>query len=60
MKEQNVTRATVTVHYDWSLLNDRDIRYKYALAQRNKFKALQEETEHKLRMTNMKISSTPL
>ena len=34
-----------TVHYDWSLLNNRDIRDKYALALSNKFDALQEKTE---------------
>ena len=34
-----------TVHYDWPLLNDKDIRDKYALTLRNKFDALQEKTE---------------
>ena len=32
-------------HYDWSLLNNRDIRDKYTLTQRNKFDALQEISE---------------
>ena len=30
-----------TVYYDWSLLNNRDIRDKYTLTLRNKFNALQ-------------------
>ena len=34
-----------TIHYDWALLNNRDIRDKYALAQRNKYDALPEKTE---------------
>ena len=33
------------VHYDWSLLNNRDSRDKYTLPQRNKFDALQEITK---------------
>ena len=41
----NATRTITTVHYDWSLLNNRDIRDKYALSLRNKFDALQEKTE---------------
>ena len=44
-QRKNVTRTTTTVHYDWALLNNRDIRDKYALALRNKFEALQEKTE---------------
>ena len=43
---KNATRITTsTVHYDWALLNNRDIRNKYALALRNKFYAQQEKTE---------------
>ena len=42
---RNATRTTTTVHYDWALLNNRDIRDKYALALRNKYDALQEKTE---------------
>ena len=34
----NTIRSTTTVHYDWSLLNNRDIRDRYALT-------LQEKTE---------------
>ena len=36
---------TTTVHYDYSLLNNRDIRDKYGLTLRNKFDALQEKSE---------------
>ena len=43
--QKNATRTTTTVHYDWALLNNRDIRDKYALALRNKFDALQDKTE---------------
>ena len=32
-------------HYYWTLLNNRDIRDKYALTQKNEFDALQEKTE---------------
>ena len=42
---RNTTRTTTTVHYDWSLLNNRDIRDKYALTLRNKSDAQQEKTE---------------
>ena len=37
----NATRATTTIHYDWALLNNKDIRDKYVIALRNKFDALQ-------------------
>ena len=43
---KNATRATTTVHNDWSLLNNRDIRHKYVLTLRNKFDALQETVTH--------------
>ena len=43
--QKNATRTTTTVHYDWALLNNWDIRYKYALALRNKYDAQQEKTE---------------
>ena len=39
----NVARTTTTVYYDWSLLNNRDIRYTLTL--RNKSDALQEISE---------------
>ena len=42
---KNVTRTTTTVHYDWALVTNRNIRDKYALALRNKYNALQEKTE---------------
>ena len=34
---RNVARTTTTVHYDWSLLNNRYIRDKYTLTLRNKY-----------------------
>ena len=37
--------ATVTIHYDWSLLNNWDISDKYMLSLRNKFDALQDISE---------------
>ena len=42
---RKTTLTTTTVHYDWSLLNNREIRDKYMLTPRNKFDALQENTE---------------
>ena len=42
---KNATRTATTKHYDWALLNNRDIRDKYALELRNRFEALQEKTE---------------
>ena len=41
---KNDTRTATTKHYDWALLNNRDIRDKYVVALRNKFGALQEKT----------------
>ena len=43
--QRNATRTVTTIHSDWALLNNRDIRDKYVLALRNKFFALQEKTE---------------
>ena len=43
--QKNVTQTTTTIHYDWALLNNRNIRDRYAIALRNKFDALQEKTE---------------
>ena len=40
--QKNATRAT-TIHYDWVLLNNRDIRDKYTFALRNTYDALQEQ-----------------
>ena len=42
---KNATRNPTTIHYDWNLLNNKDIRDKYALALRKKFDAHQEKTE---------------
>ena len=42
---KNVTWRTTTVHYDWALFNNRDIRDKYALTLRNKYDARKEKTE---------------
>ena len=42
---KNATRKATTNHYDWALLNNRDIRDKYALELRNRFEALQEKVE---------------
>ena len=42
---KNATRTTTTIHYDWALLNNKDIRDKYEIALRNKLDALQEKTE---------------
>ena len=39
------TRTATTKHYDGNLLNNRDIRDKYALELRNRFETLQEKTE---------------
>ena len=40
-------RTVTTKHYDWALLNNRDIRDKYVLELRNRFETLQEKTEKK-------------
>ena len=42
---KNATRTATTKHYDWALLNNSDIRDKYVLELRNRFKTLQEKTE---------------
>ena len=42
---KNAKRTATTKHYDWALLNNRDIRDKYVLEWRNRFKTLQEKTE---------------
>ena len=44
-KKKNATRTATTKHYDWALLNNRDIRDKYVLELRNRFETLQEKTE---------------
>ena len=42
---KNATRTATTKHYDWTLLNNRDIRDKYVIELRNRFETLQEKTE---------------
>ena len=41
---KNATRTATTKHYDWALLNNRDIRGKYVVELRNRFET-QEKTE---------------
>ena len=43
--QRNAAKTTTTVHYNWSLLNNRDIRDEYILILTNKFVALQEISE---------------
>ena len=42
---KNATRTETTKHYNWALLNNRDIRDKYVLELKNRFETLQEKTE---------------
>ena len=42
---KNTTRTATTKHYDWALLNNRNISDKYVLELRNRFETLQEKTE---------------
>ena len=42
---KNAKQTATTKHYDWALLNNRDIKNKYVLELRNKFETLQEKTE---------------
>ena len=42
---KNATRTATTKHYDWALLNNRDIRDKYVVELRNRFETLKEKTE---------------
>ena len=39
------TRTATTKHYDWALLNNRNIRDKYVVELRNRFETLEEKTE---------------
>ena len=55
---KNATRTATTKHYDWALLNNRDIRDKYILELRNRFETLQEKEEKIPQTTNMRISLT--
>ena len=43
---KSATRTATTKHYDWALLNNRDIRDKYVLELRNRFETLEEKTEN--------------
>ena len=45
MPTKNATRTATTKHYDWALLNNRDIRDKYVVELRNRFETQQEKTE---------------
>ena len=42
---KNDKRTATTKHYDWALLNNKDVRDKYVLELRNRFETLQEKTE---------------
>ena len=42
---KNATRRATAKHYDWALLNNRDIRDNCVLELRNRFETLQEKTE---------------
>ena len=42
---RNTTQTTKTTHYDWSLLNNRDISDKYTITQKSKFDALHKISE---------------
>ena len=42
---KNATGTATTKHYDWALLNNRDIRDKYVVELRNRFETLHEKTE---------------
>ena len=42
---KNAKRTATTKHYDWALLNNKDIRDQYVLELRNRFETLQERTE---------------
>ena len=44
---KNAKRTATTKHYDWALLNNRDIKDKYVLELKNRYETLQERTEKK-------------
>ena len=54
---KNAKRTATTKHYDWALLNNRDIRDKYVLELRNRFETQQEKRKKVHQTTNTKISS---
>ena len=43
---KNATQTATTKHYDWALLNNRDIRDKYVLELRNRFETLQDRKRY--------------
>ena len=45
LRKKNATWTATTKHYDWALLNNRDIRDKYVVELRNRFETLQEKIE---------------
>ena len=42
---KNDKRTATPKHYDWALLNNKDVRDKYVIELRNRFETLQEKTE---------------
>ena len=42
---ENASRTATNKHYDWALLNDRDIREKYVFELRNRFETLNAHLE---------------
>ena len=48
LKRRPMPAAAYSRHYDWSLLNYRDIRDEYALTLRNKFDAQQDRSETRI------------
>ena len=42
---KNAKQTATTKHYNWALLNNKDVRDKYVLELRNRFETLQEKTE---------------
>ena len=53
---QRNTARTTTVHYDWSLLNNRVFRDKYTLTLRNKFDALSNDKYENFVNADLKTS----
>ena len=43
--QRYMAQTTTTIHYNWSLLNNREIKDEYTLTQRKKFDALLEISE---------------
>ena len=52
---KNATRTATNKHYDWDLLNNKDIRDKYALELRNKFETHKRRQKKVSQVTNMRI-----